>query len=54
MRSVLVDFVGATTVLVVCNNLFSNLVMEACACVEHVSISMCIDMIDKSSAYEEI
>ena len=28
--------------------------MQACACVEHVSVSVCMDMIDKSSAYEEM
>lgn len=36
------------------NGHFSSCVMQVCTCVEHVFTSVCMNTIDKSSAYEEI
>ena len=47
------DLVGATFSLF-CVNQFSSCVIYSCTCVEHMSASVCIDIIDRSSAYEEM
>ncbi len=47
------DFVGATVNLF-CVSQFSSCTMYACTCVAHVSLSACMEIMDRSSAYEDM